>query len=273
MSVTKQLTIFSRFPFRINLFSNHYFDLIRELTSREIKARYKQSILGYAWVILNPFFQMIVMVFVFSKILRFENLGVPYPIFLYAGLLPWSLFTNSLSSSVNSLVGNASLLTKVYFPREIFVISTIWAKVIDFFLASTVFVFFMVFFHIPITTNILWIIPIFLIQLIFIYGLSLILATFNLLYRDIQYLLGLVLLLWMYLTPVIYPVEIFPEQYRWIFQLNPMAVLINAYRQTLLGGGQPNYTSLTIALLLSLLIVFIGYRLFKHLEGVFADVV
>lgn len=255
------------------LFKSHYAELVRELTSREIKARYKQSILGYAWVILNPFFQMLVMAFVFSKIIRFPNLAVPYPVFLYAGLLPWTLFSNSLNSSVNALVGNSSLLTKIYFPREIFVISTIWAKVIDFFLASTVFVLFMFFFHIPITINILWFIPIFLIQLIFTYGLSLILAAFNLFYRDIQYLFGLVILLWMYLTPVIYPTEIFPERYRWIFQLNPMAVIINAYRQTILGGGQPNYTSLSIALILSLLISFLGCRLFKRLEGVFADVV
>ena len=109
-----------------------YRELLSELTRREIKQRYKQSILGYAWVILNPLFQMLVMSFVFSIIMRMPDIGVPYPIYLYAGLLPWTLFSNSLGSAVNSLVNNAGLLTKIYFPREIFVLSTLRAKVVDF---------------------------------------------------------------------------------------------------------------------------------------------
>lgn len=250
-----------------------YKELLAELTKREIKARYKQSVLGYAWVILNPFFQMLVMAFVFSKILRITNLSVPYALFLYVGLLPWNLFAASISSSMNSLVSNGSLLTKIYFPREVFVLSTIAAKIVDFLLASIVLVLFFAFFHQQITLNILWVIPIFMIQQLFTYGLSLILAAFNLFYRDIQYLFGLVLLTWMYLTPVIYPIEMFPEQYRWIFKLNPMAVFINAYRQVMLGGGMPNLTSLGIALLLSMIMVIGGYKIFKRLEGMFADVV
>lgn len=251
----------------------HYLELVRELTLREIKSRYKQSILGYAWVVLNPFFQMLVMAFVFSKILRFPTIGTPYAIFLYAGLLPWNLFSATLISSTNALVGNASLLTKIYFPREIFIISTTLAKIVDFFLASTVFILFMIIYAQPVTWNVLWFIPIFLIQQLFTYGLSLILSSINLFYRDIQYVLSLVVMIWMYLTPVIYPTEIFPEQYKWIFQLNPMAVIINAYRQVILGGGMPNLTSLGIALGLSIFIVLIGRSIFKKLEGVFADVV
>ncbi len=250
-----------------------YKELLEELTKREIKQRYKQSVLGYAWVILNPFFQMLVMAFVFQYLLRFNNLGVPYPIFLFAGLLPWNLFSSSVSSSVNALVANSGLLTKIYFPREIFVASTILAKMVDFFLASTVFILMMLFYHIPFTPYMLWFFPILLIQMIFTYGFSLILAAFNLFYRDIQYLLSLVLLMWMYLTPVIYPVEIFPEHYRWIFKINPMAVFINAYRQVLLGGANPNFTSLGIGLVFSLVMLVVGQWVFKRLEGQFADVV
>lgn len=250
-----------------------YKELLAELTKREIKARYKQSILGYAWVILNPFFQMLVMAFVFSKILRITNLSVPYALFLYVGLLPWNLFATSIGSSMNSLVENGSLLTKIYFPREIFVISTILAKIVDFLLASMVLIVFFIYFHQSISPNILWIIPIFFIQQLFTYGLSLILSALNLFYRDIQYLFGLVLLIWMYLTPVIYPTEMFPSKYQWIFKLNPMAVLINAYRQVMLGGGMPNLTSLGIALLLSIIMVVGGYQVFKRSEGLFADVV
>lgn len=251
----------------------HYFELVAELSLREIKSRYKQSVLGYAWVMLNPFFQMLVMAFVFSQILRFPTIGIPYTIFLYAGLLPWNLFAGSLTSSTNALVSNASLLTKIYFPREIFIISTTIAKIVDFFLASTIFVIFMVIYQQPITWHVLWFIPIFLIQQLFTYGLSLILASLNLFYRDIQYILTLIVMVWMYLTPVIYPTEIFPEQYKWIFQLNPMAVIINAYRQTILGGGMPNLVSLGIALAVSLVITLIGIKIFRKLEGVFADVV
>lgn len=250
-----------------------YRELLSELTKREIKSRYKQSVLGYAWVILNPFFQMLVMAFVFSKFIRMTSVGVPYAIYLYAGLLPWTLFANSLTASVNSLVGNAALITKIYFPRESFVLSAIAAKIVDFLLASTVFVVFMIAYRIPLTFNILWIFPIFMVQQIFTYGLSLLFAAFNLFYRDIQYIISLMILLWMYLTPVIYPVEIFPENYRILFQLNPMAVIINAYRQVILGGGPPNFMSLGVALGLSCALLFVSYRLFKKMEGVFADVV
>lgn len=251
----------------------HHRELLEELTSREIKARYKQSVLGYAWVILNPFFQMLVMAFVFSKIVRFSDMGVPYSIFLYVGLLPWTLFSGSLASSVNSLVSNAALLTKIYFPREIFVLSTLIAKVVDFLLALSVLALFFVFFRITPTWHALWVIPIFFIQMLFTYGLSLVAAAFNLFYRDIQYVISLALVLWMYLTPVIYPVEIFPDRYRFIFQLNPMAVLINAYREVLLSHGNPNFVSLSIALMVSLLTVVVGLAIFKKLEGLFADVV
>lgn len=250
-----------------------YQELLHELTMREIKQRYKQSVLGYAWVILNPFFQMLVMAFVFSIIMRIPDLGVPYALYLYAGLLPWTLFSNSLVSASNILVSNAGLITKIYFPREIFVASTILAKIVDFLLASTVFVAFMFYFRVGVTWNVLWVLPIFAIQMLFTYGLSLFLAAANLFYRDIQYLLGLVIMIWMYLTPVIYSTEIFPAHYRWIFQLNPMAVIINAYRQVILAGGMPNLRSLAIALVLSVVLLLISYKFFKKVEGVFADIV
>jgi ABC-type polysaccharide/polyol phosphate export permease len=129
----------------------------------------------------------------------------------------------------------------------------------------------MIAYHIPINTNILWIIPIFFIQQIFTIGLSLFFAAANLIYRDIQYLLNMIVLLWMYATPVFYPADLVPEKYRIIFQLNPMAVIINAYRQTILGGGVPNYSSLLIALLLSLIVLLLGLAYFKSREKIFAD--
>ena len=251
----------------------HYRELLWNLAYREINQRYKQSILGYAWVILNPLFQLIVMSFVFSTILKIPSLGVPFIIFLAVGLLPWNFFISSLSSSTNSLVGNSSLITKIYFPREILVYSTIIAKFVDFLFSCIVLVVFFIFYKTSITPTIIWVPLIFFIQVIFTTGLSLILASFNLFYRDIQYLLNLIIMLWMYLTPIMYPIEVIPEKYRFVFSLNPMSVIINAYRQTILGGGAPNFTSLTIAFFMSVFILFIGFYIFKKSEGQFADYV
>lgn len=252
--------------------SYNYWELLKHLALREIKARYKQSFLGFFWIILNPFLQMVILSFVFSLILRFEELGVPYPVFVYAGLLPWLFLSNSLTSAAGILVENKSLIKKIYFPREILILSTLLAKTFDFLLASVIFFLLMLWFKVTFTAYMLLFLPIFLIQFFFIYGLALFLSAVNLFYRDIQYLFNLILTLWFYLTPVIYAVELFPAKYRWIFKLNPMSVLINAYRQVLLGGSWPKFSSLGVGILISLAIFAISHRLFKKLEGTFADV-
>lgn len=249
-------------------------ELLWQMVGREVKTRYKQSVLGYFWVILNPLAQMLVMSFAFSIILRVPtnaSSNIPYSIFLFVALLPWTLFANSLASASASLVGAGSLISKIYFPRTILVISTIFAKIVDFLFASTVLIIYMIIYHIPINTNILWIFPIFFIQQIFTIGLSLFFAAANLLYRDIQYLLSMILLLWMYVTPVIFPADMVPEKYRFVFQLNPMAVIINAYRQVILGGGVPKYSSLIIATSVSFIFLLLGLSYFKSREKIFAD--
>ena len=256
----------------IELFWN-YRELMWNLANREIIQRYKQSALGYAWVILNPLFQLLVMSFVFDKILHVPSLGVPFIIFLSVALLPWNFFTQSLTSSSGVLVSNSNLITKIYFPREILVYATIMAKMDDFGYSCLVLIAFLIIFHIPATIYYLWIIPIFIIQLFFTAGISLLVAAFNLFYRDIQYLLNLVILLWMYITPVMYPIELIPVRYRFIMSLNPMAVIINAYRQVILSGKDPNMASLSVAVVVSLSVFGIGFVVFKKLEGQFADYV
>lgn len=249
-------------------------ELLWQMVGREVKARYKQSVLGYAWVILNPLAQMLVMSFAFSIILKIPtnaSANIPYSIFLFVGLLPWTLFGNSLSSSCSALVSSASLITKIYFPRTILVISTILAKIIDFLFSLSILVVYMIYYHIPITPNILWVIPIFIIQQIFTLGISLFVAAANLLYRDIQYLLSLIITLWFYLTPVVYSSDIIPSRYKILYQINPLAVIINAYRQVILGGGQPNYSSLVIGLVVSVITFLIGLSYFKTREKIFAD--
>ncbi len=255
-----------------NLVTHRY--LLYNLASREIKSRYKQSVLGYFWVILNPFIQMLVLAFVFSFFVRLPTeFNIPYSVFLYSGLLPWNLFLFSVTSATNSLIENDSLLKKVYFPREIIITAAILAKTYDFLLASTVFVLFLIYFKIQVSLIIFYLPLVLFIQILFSLGLSFILSALNLFYRDVQYLMNAVFLIWFYLTPVIYPVELIPQRFRWVFQLNPMAVLINAERRTIFGGGDLNFKSLAIAVLLSLVIFQIGYKIFKKLEGLFADVV
>jgi len=249
-------------------------ELLWQMVGREVKARYKQSILGFFWVLLNPLAQMLVMSFAFSTILRIPtnaSENIPYSLFLFVALLPWNLFANSLSFSAGSLVSSGPLITKIYFPRTILVLATIIAKIIDFLFASIILIIFMIAYQIPITLNILWVLPLFLIQQIFTLGLSLFVAAANLLYRDVQYLLNMILLLWMYATPVFYPVDLVPNNYRLIFQLNPMAVIINAYRQVILGGGEPKYSSIIIALVLSFIVLLLGLSYFKSREKIFAD--
>lgn len=250
-----------------------YWDLIKHLALREIKARYKQSFLGLFWVVLNPFLQMLIMSFIFSQIIRTNDLGVPYPIYLYVGLLPWTFLHVTLGSSLAVLVDNASLLKKIYFPREILVLSVLIAKIFDFLLSGIIFIILMIWFQIPFTPYMLLFIPIFLIQCLFMFSIALLLSSLNLFYRDVQYLFNLVLTLWFYLTPIIYAVEFFPEQYRWIFKINPMSLFINAYRSVLLSGNFPNWSSLGMGVAISVILYFIAMRVFKKLEGMFADVV
>ena len=255
------------------MIKKHNIELIKHLTLREIKARYKQSFLGFFWIILNPFFQMIIMSFIFSQVMKMQYMKIPYPIFLYSGLLPWLFFGNSLSHSMSSLVQSSSLIKKIYFPREALIISTIVAKLFDFALASIVFILLMIFFQVKVSPIILLFFPIFFIQLIFTTALSLLLSMGNLLYRDVQYLFDLVLNLWFYMTPIIYGIDFFPAKYRLIFKLNPMAVFIDNYRRVILLDSYPNWTDLGIASIISIVFLIIVYRIFKKAENIFADVV
>ena len=255
------------------MFNLKYWPLVKHLAKREIIVRYKQSFLGFLWVILNPFLQMLIMSFVFSYVFKFKMPGVPYPVFMYAGLLPWMFFLNGVTSSMNALVDGSGLLKKIYFPREVLLLAAILAKAFDLMLSFVVFFGLVLYFQIPITWHALLFIPIFLIQMLFVLGIGMILSVLNLYYRDVQYLVTLIMTLLFYLTPVIYQVEAFPEQYRWIFKFNPLSVFINAYRQLLLAYDLPSWGSLGIGVLILVGIFLIAYRFFKKMEGTFADLV
>ena len=250
----------------------HYKYLLSQLISREIKARYKQSILGYTWIIFNPLVQLLVYSFVFSVIFRFPTNDIPYSIFLFVGLLPWIYFQTSLSSSALVLVDNSNLLKKVNFPREVLPYSVICAKSVDLFFSSLLLVFFFIYHNLSISLSIFYIIPFFILQVILMSGLSLLLSAANLFYRDIQYVTNLMLLMWMYLTPVVYPITLVPKDYLWLYKLNPMVGIIEGYRAAVFDS--PSDIPATImSAVISIAIFLLGFFVFKRSEKVFADIV
>lgn len=252
------------------LLSHKY--LLYQLTQREIKARYKQSIIGYAWVLLNPLAQMLVYTFVFSVVFRFPTGGIPYPIFLFVALLPWTTLQLTLNSATQSLVNNSILLKKVWFPREIIPYSVVISKLIDFVFSSFIFIILMIFYKVPFQATSIIFIPLFLSQTILITGMSLMLSTFNLFYRDIQYLTNLLLMIWMYMTPIVYPLSMVPERYLFLYKLNPMVGIIEGYRSALFGNPF-EWNIILLGVMNSFLIFILGFYIFKKSEKVFADIV
>jgi len=247
------------------------YQLLWHMTVRHLRGQYKQSILGYAWAFLNPLSLMLTLSFVFSVLLRFDSGDVPFPLFVFVGLLPWIFFSTALASATDSVVGAASLVTKVRFPREILPIAAVLTKVVDLGFGLIILVALMVYFGETPTWTVLWVPLLFFIHLLFVTGLSLPLAALNLFFHDVRYLVGVALTLWFYMTPIIYPVDAVPSKYNVLFDINPNALLINAYRRVLLEDIGPGLDRLLIGLVVALVTFVIGYYLFKRMEPNFAD--
>lgn len=245
--------------------------LLYQLTQREIKARYKQSIIGYFWVLLNPLAQLAVYSFVFSMVFKFPA-SIPYPIFLFSALLPWTFFQNSLMGATQSLVANDSLLKKIKFPREIIPYSVVFSKVVDLLFSSLVFILFLVMYQVPVASSWWMVFILFAIQLLLTIGLSLFLSAANLFYRDIQYLANLLIMLWMYMSPIVYPVSMVPKEYVWVYKLNPLVGIIEGYRSALFGYPF-EWSIIILSGFISVFIFIFSFLLFKKLERVFADIV
>lgn len=250
----------------------HYKFLLYQLILRDIRSRYKQSILGYAWILINPLLQLMVYSFVFSIIFRFPTDNIPYSIFLFIGLLPWIYLQTSLSTATLSLVDNADLLRKVYFPREVFIYSVMISKFTDFLFALIVLVLFLIYYQVPIAGTAIYIFPLLFVQVVLMTGLGLMLSPFNLFYRDIQYLVNLLLMLWMYLTPVVYPLSLVPKDMVFIYKLNPMVGIIEGYRSAMFNTPFDTGT-IGWSVIVSIFIFVIGFIIFKKAERIFADIV
>lgn len=249
----------------------NYKYLLSQLILREIKARYKQSILSYGWIVFNPLVQLLVYSFVFSVVFKFPT-QIPYPAFLFIGLLPWIYLQTSLTSSALVLVDNANLLKKVNFPREVLPYSVICSKTIDLILSLLLLIPLFVFYQIPISLSVFYVLPIFFIQLILMTGLALLISSANLFYRDVQFVTNLLLLMWMYLTPVVYPITLVPDNLLWIYKLNPMVGIIEGYRSAVFNTPF-DLGIILLSAIVSIFIFIFGFWMFKKSERVFADIV
>ena len=251
----------------------NYRELLYFLTKRDIKVRYKQTVLGGLWAIIQPVFAMVVFTLFFGRLAKIPSDGIPYPIFVYAGLLPWTYFANAVSSSGNSLVGSANLITKVYFPRLIVPASASMGGLLDFFIAMLVLVALMIYYHfIPSLAILLF--PI-LVGLTFLcaLGVGLWLSALNVQYRDIRYVIPFLIQLWMFVSPVIYPVSMVKEKYQWLLALNPMGGVIKAYRAAILGHLPVDWSLLSISTGVILILLISGLFNFRRTERCFADVI
>jgi lipopolysaccharide transport system permease protein len=240
---------------------------------RDIKVRYKQSLMGTAWAILQPLSATLIFAVIFSHFVRVDTDGIPYPIFYYSALLPWTFFTSSITFGVGSLVSNMSLVTKIYFPREILPLSAVLASMVDFFVASLIFVGMMILYQVPLSVSLLCIPLLFFIQVTLTVGVVLLASAVNVFYRDMRFVVPLGLQLWMYLTPIIYPLKMVPERFRTVYMLNPMAGVIDSYRRVILQGKWPEMTYLLLAAAVSVMLLLGAYRYFKRAEAVFADII
>lgn len=250
-----------------------YRELLLSLALRDIKVRYKQSILGITWTVLQPLSMMIIFTIIFTKFVKISTGNIPYPLFSYSALLPWGFFSTSLMSAIPSVVGNMGLVTKIYFPREIFPISTIMARFVDFLIASVIFVGLMLYYQVPLSFKLFLVVIVILIQIILTLGIVLFASALNVFFRDVTQVVPLITQIWMYLTPVIYPISLVPEEYRGIYMLNPTVVLIDSYRKIILLRQFPNFGQLGLAAAISLVLFYFSYLYFKSAEMKFADII
>jgi len=256
--------------FGVNIWRHR--DLLLHMISRNIRVQYKQSILGYTWILLNPITQLLTLAFIFSVVFPSQHQGdTPFTVFLFVGLLPWIFFSNAVLGAIESITGGANLVTAVYFPREILVVAAILVRFVDLIAGIGILIVLIAVTGQSVGLATLWLPLLFFFHFVFISGFSLPLAALNLYFHDVRYLVGVIIYLWFFLTPIFYPISAVPEQYQWVYKINPNARLIEAYRYALLDNVSPPLGSVAIIAGLAFVSLAIGYFAFKKMEGSFAD--
>jgi homopolymeric O-antigen transport system permease protein len=251
----------------------HYRELLGRLAWRDVAVRYKQTSIGVAWAILQPFLTMVVFTLVFGRFANFPSKGVPYPIFTYSALLPWTYFASAVALSGSSLVSNRGLVTKVYFPRVLLPLAGVTVPLVDFALAFTVLVGMMVWFDVGPSMAIL-LAPAFLFMaLVSALGVGLFLSAVNVRYRDVPYAIPFLMQIWLYVSGVVYAISALPERYQWLLALNPMTAVINGFQWGVLGTQPPELGKLLISVGATAMFFTVGLWFFRRSEPRFADTI
>ncbi len=253
-----------------------YRELFLFLIWRDIKVRYKQTTLGAAWAVLQPLGSMAIFTVLFARMARIESDGLPYPLFVFAGLLPWTFFANAVGSSGNSLVGSAHLITKVYFPRTIIPAAAVLAGLADFGVSLTVMGLMMAWYRVTPGPGLLLLIPLVALTTTFALAVGMWLSAMQVRYRDVRYLIPFMLQIWMFATPIVYPAGLAPASLQWVLAINPMSGLIEGYRAALLGGlngAAIDWVRLGAATGVILFALLLAIFSFRRMERTFADLV
>ncbi len=251
----------------------HYHELLYFLIWRDIKVRYKQTALGAAWAIIQPFLTMIVFSLFFGRLAKIPSDNLPYPIFSYAALVPWTFFANGLTLSASSLVSSSNLIKKIYFPRLAIPIATVLSGILDFVLAFVVLLLMMVYYGITPTANVIWLPFFMLLALVTSLGVSLWLTTLNVEFRDVRFTIPFIVQVWMFATPIAYSSTLLHEPWRTLYGLNPMVGVVEGFRWALLGTDIDHGPMIAVSSLVALLILIGGAFYFRRMEKTFADLV
>jgi lipopolysaccharide transport system permease protein len=249
-----------------------YRELVFVLTVRDVKLRYKQTVLGFAWAIIQPVMMMVVFSIFFGRLAAMPSDGYPYPIFVYAGLLPWTFFANAVANSANSVVNSSHLVSKVYFPRLIIPIASVGGNLLDLAIATGVLLLMMAYYHIGGGANLL-VAPLLVVGLVFTtLGVGTGLAALTVAYRDFRYVIPFMVQIWLFATPVVYPASLVPERWQWTLYLNPMAGIIEAFRSAFLGKPF-DLPALAISTFVAFMVFLLGIAYFEKVERRFADII
>jgi len=250
-----------------------YREMLYFLVWRDIKVRYKQTALGASWAIIQPFMTMVVFSLFFGHLARMPSDGLPYPIFTFAALVPWAFFANGLNQSSNSLVGSSNLITKVYFPRLIVPLASVFSGIVDFLVAFGVLLGMMLYYGLVPTLNILWLPLYVLLALVTSLGVGLWLSALNVEYRDVRYIIPFITQFWLFATPIAYPSSLLPEPWRTIYGLNPMVGVVEGFRWALLRTNTAPGAIVAVSASAAVLILISGAFYFRRMEKTFADIV